>query len=221
MGDSTDTTYMGMALVGGNAGQFKIGDDGATHLTMTGVGATNAFHVDLNDANTITSGYVQGFYVSMDTSSSTAWSTGNTQGNAFATDISLTKGTVNCEVEGMYVYISGSSNCTLTDAWVSGLTVYIDDLGSSPNNLTGVCVHWNAQDAATTREAVFYCKGETGTPGALLGCGNNMPTYFFRADILNDDGMITLGQFDATPTYALACYVNGSTFYIALHPASA
>jgi hypothetical protein len=207
MAASDNTTYMGIALVGGASEQVQIGDNG--------------FHMTISESATVTSGYCQGFYVQLTTSSDTAYSTGNAQINAFATDISLASGTVACEVEGMYVYISGSSDCTLTNAWVSGLTVYIDDLGSSPNNLTGVCVHWNAQDAATTREAVFYCKGETGTPGALLGCGNNMPTYFFRADILNDDGMITLGQFDVTPTYGLACYVNGSTFYIALHPASA
>jgi hypothetical protein len=217
MTDSTDTTYMGMALVGGNAGQFKIGDDGATHITLSGIGETNGIHVDIDDANTVTSGYVQGYYVAIDTSSGTAWSTGNTQANSFGTDITLTKGTVACEVSGMYVYISGSSNATISSALLSGLTVQMADVGSSPSSQFGVLVHWASPDVASSREAAFYVKGESACAcNALLGAGNELPTYFFHCGAWTGGMVDTSSRAAATATKSLKCYVSGTAYYIPL-----
>jgi len=228
MGDSQDTTYMGMALVGGNAGQVKIGDDGCIRQAVTDLGAVNAYHMTIADGATVTSGYIQGYYASLTTSSDTAWSTANTQGNVFATDISLAAGTVACEVEGSYVYISGSSNCTKSSANISGQVVYIDDLGGSPSSRSGIQLHFADGNVGSTQDAAILIRLE-GSSCALTnviqfaGTANKKPAYFFATNAAGQASTflqaITISS-GGTQNLALVCNINGSQYNIPLWAAT-
>ena len=218
MSDSQDTTYMGMALVGGNAGQFKIGDDGCVRQAVTDLGAVNAYHMTIADGATVTSGYIQGYYASLTTSSDTAWSTGGTQGNVFATDISLAAGTVACEVEGSYVYISGSSNCTKSGANVSGQVVYIDDLGSAPSTRAGIQIHIADGNVGSSQDGAIVVRYDgsscLGTNLVDVFCPQYV-TNFLKTNVTG--GFVnTASRQAATVTRSLVCLINGTTFYIPL-----
>jgi hypothetical protein len=222
MSDSNETTYMGTALVGGDAGQVKIGDDGCIRHTVSDLGAVNGYAMTITDGETITSGYVQGFYASLTTSSDTAWSTGNTQGNVFATDIALTAGTVACEVEGSYVYISGSSNCTKTSANISGQVVYIDDLGGAPTSRAGIQIHIADGNVGSTQDGAIVVRYEgsscLGTNLIQVWCPQYV-TNFLKTNVTG--GFVdTSSRAAATVTRSLVCLINGTTYYIPLLSAS-
>ncbi|MGW8179189.1 MAG: hypothetical protein ACWGQW_10585, partial [bacterium] len=220
-------TYDGLAVpLYGDYSQYTssqtaylaVGTSGQQDFTFTSVGADNLIAVTVTDSNTVTSGYLQSFYTSVTTSGS--YTTGNTQINAFAVDL-LLGGTVGCEAEGFYAYIAKSGSPTLTSANISGMVVYIDDLGGAPSSRSGIQIHIADGNAASGQDAFITMRLEGGS-GAVTsmfqkaGTANN-PTYFLSTNATNN--MLAAGDYlGGTPAsaYGMKCYVNGTVYYIPL-----
>lgn len=193
-----------------------VSDTGARDLTFTSAGADNLLSIVHTDSNTLATGYLQNFYGSL--TGAGTYTTGNSQLSVFAADLILT-GTVSCEAQGMYVYVNGSG--TLTSGNVTGINVYIDDLGGTVSSKTCMTLHFADGNAAAGQNA-FICmrlEGGSGACNAMFqkaGTATN-PTYFLTTNATN--GMIVAGDFvtsNAASDYGLAVYVNGAVRYIPL-----
>src|SRR4030067_3854030 len=73
-----------------------VEEDGVTNWVVASPGADNVLSIVVTDTSTVTSGYLQGVYVSVTPSSDASYTTGGAQINAFAPDIFL-DGTIGCE----------------------------------------------------------------------------------------------------------------------------
>lgn len=200
---------------------FWVEDNGVTNWALTSPGADNCLAVVITDTSTVTSGYLQGSYVSITMDSGCSYTTTGAQINAFAADIIL-DGTIGCEVEGAYFYIAAAATApTLTSANINGLQVYIDDLKSSPSIRSGLQLHIADGNAGSVNDAFVLMRIE-GASGAVTsmfekaGTATN-PTYFLKTNAV--DGMILAGDFLAgTPTasHGMAVVIGGLTRYIPL-----
>lgn len=182
------------------------------------------FAIAVTENNTVTSGYLQPFYTSITLTSDAAWSTGNAQINAFATDITL-DGTVSCEVEGMYVYIAGSS-ATVTSANISGMVVYIADLSGAPSTRAGIQIHIEDGNTASSQDAAVLVRleGSSSTLTNLIqlaGTATKKPAYFLAT---NQGGaastLVQTKTCGGTQNLVLVCNINGSTYWIPMYAAS-
>jgi len=220
-------TYMGLAvpLYPDSTGlNMVLSTGGAFDVTAVDPGADNLFAIDVDDGSTVTSGYLQPFYASITLDSDASWTTANAQINAFSTDITL-DGTVSCEVEGMYVYISSSSG-TITSANISGFVVYIDDLAASPSTRAGIQIHIADGNVGSTQDAAILVRLE-GSSSALTnliqlaGTAAQKPAYFLAT---NQGGaassLIQSKTAAGTQNLVLVCNINGSTYWIPMYAAS-
>src|SRR4030065_1931991 len=85
-----------------------VEEDGVTNWTVASPGADNVLSIVITDTSTVTSGYLQGAYVSLTLTSDASYTTGSAQLNGFAVDLFL-DGTGGCEAEGMYVDVASHS----------------------------------------------------------------------------------------------------------------
>lgn len=222
-------TYMGLAVplypdTSGIAMTLTAG--GAFDITATSPGADNLLAITATDGSTVTSGYLQPFYTNITLSSAASWSTGNAQINAFATDITLS-GTVACEVEGMYVYIAGSSPDSLASANISGYVAYIADLGAAPLSRAGIQIHIEDSNTASGQDAAVLVRleGSSSTLTNLIqlaGTATKKPAYFLATN-QGAAASTFIQAFTAggTQDKVLVCNVNGSTYWIPMYAASA
>jgi len=209
------TSYQASGTTASSA-YLVVNDDGTHDFTWADEGADNFISVTLTDATTITSGYIQSFYTSVTTSG--AYSTGNTQINAFAVDLFL-GGTVGCEAEGMYIYVAGSGSPTLTSANISGLNIYIADLGAAaPGNKCALQLHMADDGVATGMDAFIVCRleGATGaTAGFVQFAGTaTLPEFFLVTNSGAGGKMLRAYSPSDAATAALACNINGTVYNI-------
>ena len=212
---STYSAYKGIAL-GPNS-------DGSFDIVVTDPGGDNLFSIAVTDGSSaVTSGYLQPYYTSITLDSDANWSTGSAQINAFATDITL-DGTVACEVEGMYVYIT-SASATLTSANISGYVVNIANLGSSPATRAGLQIHIEDGNVGSSQDAAILIRLE-GASAALTNvfqfAASSLPSIFLATNAGGGTKMIQTHTVDSSATLVLVCNINGSTYWIPLHAASA
>lgn len=224
--------YQGLALPAFGAGyhyaeatptteNWYIEDDGVLNITHTALGADNAIALTITDGSTaFTSGYLQGYYVSLTTSSAASYTTGSSQINAIAVDMFL-GGTIGCEAEGMYIYIAAGSSPSMASANISGITVYIDALGTEAAYVQDLFLHYANATAPIMLGSYILMKGEgTKAPGTALGFMGQFPTYFVRT-IASQTGMVQSITCGGTQDKVLVCNLNGSTYWIPLYAASA
>lgn len=224
-------THLGIAVP--MYGEFYRYDDSQTQVqyvestgvdnrTFTSPGADNLLALIVTDTSTATSGYLQPFYTSITLTSDAAWSTSNAQINAFATDITL-DGTVACEVEGMYVYITNSSG-TVTSANISGYVCYIDNLAASATSRAGIQIHVADGNVGSVQDAAVLVRME-GSSCALTNlmqiyCPQYI-TYFLKTNSAATAGkMIQSKTAAGTQDLVLVCNINGSTYWIPMYAAS-
>ena len=216
-------TFSHQTFNGGPA--FGPDSSGAFNMSFTDPGADNLIAITVTDGSSaVTSGYLQPFYANITLDSDASWSTGSAQINAFATDITL-DGTVSCEVEGMYVYITNSSG-TITSANISGLVVNIADLGSQASTRAGLQIHIEDGNVAASQDAAILVRLE-GSSGALTnliqlsGTASLKPAYFLTT---NQGGaastMVQSKTCAGTQDTVLVCNINGSTYWIPMYAAS-
>jgi hypothetical protein len=191
---------------------FGPDTNGAFNITHTDPGADNLWSITVTDSSTVTSGYLQSFYTSLTTSG--AYSTGNTQINAYAVDL-LLGGTVACEAEGMYIYVGASGSPTLTSSNINGLNIYMDDLGSSPPILSGIQIHKANSNLGSTTDTFLYLRIE-GSGGATsviekAGTATN-PEYFMISNAV--DGMVVAYTASDSATKALRLKLGGTVYNI-------
>jgi hypothetical protein len=134
----------------------------------------------------------------------------------FATDISLAAGTVACEVEGSYVYISGSSNCTKTSANISGHAVFIDDLGGAPTSRAGIQIHIADGNVGSSQDGAIVIRYEgsscLGTNLMQVWCPQYV-TNFLKTNVTG--GFVdTTSRAAAAASRHLVVLLNGTTYYI-------
>jgi len=210
---------MGLALAANS--------NGAVDLDVTSPGADNCLAVVVSDSSTVTSGYLQGTYVSLTLTSDASYTTGSAQVNAFAADIFL-DGTVGCEVEGMYVYIAtGGTAPTLTSSNINGINIYIDDLKAAPGNRSALQLHIADGNTSAGQDAFVVCRLEGASATVtnlfqLAGTASRKPAYFLAT---NQGGAASslIQSFTAAGTQdlVLVCNINGSTYWIPMYAASA
>jgi len=204
---SSSSTFMGNALGPNTSGCFD--------WVLSDLDADNAFGLVITDANTVTSGYVQGYYVSMTTTG--AYSTGNTQINAIAVDMFL-GGTLACEAEALYIYLAASGTPTTTSANINGINIYIDDLGGNPSRVSGIQIHW--ADDGTGSTAFIYARMEGASPACISfiekgGTAASNPTYLLTTNsAATAAGWIRTYTVGDAATLALACNINGTVYNI-------
>lgn len=203
---TTSSTYMGLALAANGSGCFD--------WVLSDLDADNAFGLIITDANTITSGYVQGYYCSLTTSGS--YTTGSTQVNAMAVDL-LFGGTVGCEFSGAYFYLAASGSPTITSANISGVNIYIDDVGGTPGNKCALQLHMADDGVATGMDAFIVCRieGSGATANFVQFAGTaTLPTYFISTNSGAGAKMLRAYSPSDAATLALACYINGTVYNI-------
>jgi len=195
-----------------------VENDGVHNFTFTDQGGENCIALTITDSTTVTSGYSQGFYVNHTVSGS--WSTGAAQINSFAVDLALT-GTIACEAEGFYAYVSGSG-ATLTSANISGVVCYIADLGAEPTaSRAALKLHIADGNKSSGNDAfiVMRIEGASGDVTNMFeksGTATN-PDNFIRTNAT--DGMLTAGDYlGGTPAsaYGLRFLVGATVYYIPL-----
>jgi len=208
---------------------WHIEDDGVLNITHTALGADNAVSLTIVDGSTaFTTGYLQGYYVSLTTSSAASYTTGNSQINGIAVDLTL-GGTIGCEASGMYIYVAGGSSPSMASAQVTGLNIYIDDLGSNTPAVKS-CITLHMADNSTAsggvyRDAFIFFKSEAGAvTKSLLGCmaaSNAEPSYFLSTNFTGNKmiGAITIST--GSQDKVLLVNLNGSTYWIPMYAASA
>lgn len=196
---------------------------GALNLTFNDAGADNFISVSIVEGTTVTSGYCQPFYANITMDSDAAWSTGNSQLNAFATDITM-DGTVSCEVEGMYIYITSSSG-TLTSANVSGVVVNMAEM-PAPSTRAGIQLHFEGGNVGTSQDAAILIRLE-GSSSALTnvfqfaGTAAKKPGYFIATNAGGQASTFLQAKtVGGTQDVVLVCNINGSTYWIPLYAAS-
>lgn len=221
MAASDNTTYMGIALVGGASQEVQIGDKGQIHQTITNMGADNAFHMTINDGTTTSSGYCQGLYINLNTTTLASWSGG--QINPVAIDYFI-GGTVGVETTGLYIYIDKTSSPTVTSAEVSGETIYLMDLGGTPSYQACLRLFKNTTNLGVTDDSFIFCVNQgSGNTTSLIGLGGtNHPSYFLTTHSAAGSGkMIQTGVTPDQIGAVLVCMINGSTMWIPLYTPSA
>src|SRR4030066_129538 len=201
-----------------------VEEDGVTNWVVASPGADNVLAVVVTDTSTVTSGYIQGVYVSLTLTSDASYTTGSAQINGFAVDLFL-DGTVGCEAEGMYVYVASNSAPTLTSSNINGINVYIDDLKATPGNRSALQLHIADGNAASGQDAFIVCRLE-GASGAVTNflqfAGTaTLPSYFMATNSGSGTKMIQAITVGGTQDKVLACNINGSTYWIPLYAASA
>lgn len=201
----------------GTTSYLTVNSDGTQDFSFSDEGADNFISVTVTDSTTITTGYIQPFYANITYSG--AMSTGNSQINAFATDISLT-GTVSSEVEGFYAYISGTG--TLTSANISGMVVNIASLGGAASTRCGLQIHIEDGNVASSQDAFILCRleGSSGAATNLIqksGTATN-PEYFLTTNA--SDGMVTAYSASDSADKALRVQIAGSVYNIPMVPDS-
>lgn len=204
---------------------FYVEADGVTNLAITNPGADNCVALAITDASTVTTGYLQGYYVSLATTGS--YTTGNTQVNGFAIDLTWVGGTVGCEFSGMYIYLAGSGSPTLTSANISGLNIYMADLGGNPSSKSCLQMHIEDDGVATGQSAFVLARmeGASAAVGSFLefaGTAALAPTYFMKTNHAASDGGMYIGSYSPTTVtgIGLACLINGAVYVIPLIAAS-
>jgi hypothetical protein len=207
---STYSSFEGLALGPNSSGAFD--------LVFTDPGADNCFSLAISDSSTVTSGYIQGYYVSLATTG--AYSTGNTQVNGFAVGLTWVGGTVGCEFSGMYIYLAGSGSPTLTSANISGLNIYLADLGGTPGNKCALQMHIEDDGVATGMDAFIVCRLE-GAGGATnnfvqFAGTATLPALFMTTNSGAGSKMIRSYTPGDTATLSLMCNINGTVYRIAL-----
>jgi hypothetical protein len=208
---SSSSTFMGNALGPNTSGCFD--------WVLSDVDADNAFGLIITDANTITSGYLQGYYVSLATTGS--YTTGSTQVNGFAVDLTWVGGTIGCEFSGMYIYMAGSGSPTLTSANISGLNIYMGDLGGAPSSKSCIQMHVEDDGTATGQSAFIVARmeGASAAIGAFIefaGTAALAPTYFIKSN--SASGSMYYGSYTPTAVtgISLKCLINGAVYHIPL-----
>lgn len=200
---------------------FYVEDNGVTNWAVTNPGADNVVAVVITDSSTVTSGYVQGSYVSLATTG--AYTTGSTQVNGFAVDLTWVGGTVGCEFSGMYIYLAGSGSPTLTSANISGLNIYIDDVGGTPGNKCALQLHMADDGVATGMDAFIVCRieGSGATASFVQFAGTaTLPEFFIKTNSAAGAKMIRAYSASDAATLALTCNINGSLYNIPMVPDS-
>ena len=202
---------------------WHIEDDGVLNLALADLGADNAFAMIITDSSTgFSSGYLQGYYVSLTTSSAGTYTSGNAQINPFAVDLFL-KGTIACEAEGMYIYVAGSSPTAITSANICGLNVYIDDLGGTPSSKSCLTLHMADNSTTSGQDAFIVMRLESpGVVNAMFqipGGTSGQPNYFLKTG--NTGNMVRAITVGGTQDKVLTCHINGSTYWLPLYAASA
>ena len=184
-------------------------------------GAKNFFSITVTDATTITSGYIQPFYASMTTSGSIT--TTSSQICPFAADVFL-GGTISAQVAGMYVYEAASGTPVLDNSNISGIVVYLDDLGDTPGTRCGIqlCI---ADAHPASYDGFIYCRIEgSGSVTNLIEKGGTAtnPTYLLKTNAV--DGMVSIGVVEGNVAAAagwLRTLIGGTQYWIALHASCA
>lgn len=196
---------------------MSVDDEGMENFTFDQPGADNMMAITVTDSSTVTSGYMQGYYASI--TASGAYSTGNTQINGMAVDLFLA-GTIACEVEGLYVYVSKSGEPTVTSANVNGINIYIDDLYAAPSTRSCIQLHIADGNVGSSQDGfiVMRIEGSSASVTNMFsknGTAQN-PTFFLYTNAVTE--MVTAGDFitNASSAYGLACNINGTTRYIPL-----
>jgi hypothetical protein len=201
---------------------FYVESDGVSNWAITNPGADNVLAIAITDASTVTTGYVQGCYVSLATTG--AYTTGNTQVNGFAVDLTWVGGTVGCEFSGMYIYMAGSGSPTLTSANISGLNIYLADLGGTPGNKCALQLHIEDDGVATGMDAFIVCRleGASGATAAFVQFAGTatLPEFFIKTNSAAGAKMIRAYTASDAATLALTCNVNGSLYNIPMVPDS-
>ncbi len=223
-------TYEGLALPvngefyhypsAGSTYNWYVESDGVFNLSVDDPGRDNAVALTITDGSTAATGYLQGYYVSITTDSTASFTTGNSQINSFAADLFL-GGTISCEAECFYGYIAKSGTPTVTSGNISGMVVYIDDLGGAASSRSGIQIHIADGNAAASQDAFIVMRLE-GASGAVTnmfqksGTATN-PTYFLATNAT--DGMINAGDVVSSGATAqsLVCNINGSVRHIPLY----
>jgi len=207
---------------------FYVEEDGVTNWAIT-TGVDNALAVTVTGSTpAIATGYLQGFYVSMSPSSAASYTTGNTQITGIAVDMFISANTLSCEVQGMYIYMAGSSIVTGTSAQIAGLNIYIDDLKiSAPSYKTGIFIHNGDSSTPTDAylDAFIIMKAEAGSAmQSMFGfqtASNVEPDYFLATHAFGTTGMIQTITVGGTQDKVLVVSVNGATYWIPMYAASA
>jgi len=194
---------------------FYIESDGVTNWSITSPGTDNCVSLTITDASTISGGYLQGYYCSLTTSGS--YATGSAQINAIAVDL-LLGGVIACEAEAAYFWIGASSTPTVSSANVSGLVVYVDDLGACAY-CSDVFLHWKSS-SAHTESAYIIMKGESASaPNAAIQFSGKYPAFFLRAQ-QSETGCVISATVNGTQNKALKCNIYGSSYCIPLYVTS-
>lgn len=206
---SSSSTFMGNALGPNSSGCFD--------WVLSDLDADNAFALTITDANTITSGYMQGIYVSQTVTGT--YTTGSMQINAIAIDQYI-GGTTSVEVAGLYIYQAASGTPTsVASGNFNGIVIYLDDLDGAPAYRAGVKVYSDAASSAISAslDAAFVAvSANQGNFGGLLGYkGTTFPDYFFWSQNDFADGKMCRATFapTAVPESGLKV-LFGSTAYI-------
>ncbi len=225
-------TYDGLALpafgeyyrfsADGSTEILFVEDDGVTNITVaTTDGGDNAVALTLTDGSTITSGYVQGYYVSQTTSGK--YTTGSSQINSIAVDLFL-GGEVGCEAEGMYIYVAKSGTPEFGSANISGLVVYMANLGTdAPSSRSAIQLHMEGTTVAQGQDAFVLMRLEGAGPRVTnmfekSGTSTN-PTNFLKTNAT--DGMVQAITAGGTQDKVLVVNLAGSTYWIPMYAASA
>ena len=219
-------TYKGLAVPLFGDFEMKQGTAGTDHMTLTSVAnntASNIQTIHQTATSAITSGYLQGSYVDLKLGGGATGGLG-VQGNAFATDITLS-GTVTAWVTGLYVYVCEGTAAVPTDpAQMDGVMVFFDTLGAG-NFSYRAGFHAASQEATSyvaALDAAFMCEcsGAAGTWGAFLGgLGISAPEYFLEWQTAPGDTRMFVAGYAPTAVsgIGLRCYVNGTAYVIMLN----
>jgi hypothetical protein len=205
---TTSLLYEGLAVGVNTVGGIDLG--------VANMGGADSFvDISIADDSTVTSGYVVGMYITMPVTG--AYSTASTQVTGLAVDLTWPGATVACEFQGAYFYLAGSSSPTLTSANISGVNIYIDDVGGTPGNKCALQLHMADDGVATGMDAFIVCRieGSGATANFVQFAGTaTLPTYFISTNSGAGAKMLrTYAPSDAA-TLALACYINGTVYNI-------
>jgi hypothetical protein len=199
---------------------FYVEVDGVTNITVADPSTDNCLALTVTDSSTATSGYLQGYYVSLTTSGSY---TGSSQVNAIAIDMFL-GGTIGNETAGIYIYMDNSGSVTVSSGNIWGLIINMEDLGAAPTHYGGIKVYRNVTNQGSTVDSFmyFYDSGTGVTDSLFIHQGSNQPEYFLKtlsaAPSSGMDTAVVITSGDSTR--ALRVSMNSTIYFIPLHAAT-
>lgn len=203
----------------GTTSVLTVSSNGVPDWSFTDQAADNHISLTVTNSTAVSSGYVQGYYVSL---TSTATMTGG-QINAIAVDF-LLGGTPGVECAGIYVYVAASGSPTVSSLNGWGLIINMEDMGAAPTHYGGIKIFRNVTNQGSTVDSFmyFYDSGTGVTDSLFIHQGSNQPQYFLKTlSAAPSSGMfqdITITS--ANSTKALATIFNSVIYYIPLHAAT-